>query len=314
MVIYRSPARIFLILTLFVFSTIFFLVTNSNIVHSSEHKTTTLNKAAERDLDFDLYVGLREFEPNINQTFFELNIDIDDNHTKEPFNAWLRTFPATGDSVLNVTAHKNGFHKVDQILKKPYNAMRSNQFLSLNTWPFDEYYVDMFLQIDRFVSLSFDEPIDTSKVQSMANHPDWDIRVESYESSIDEVQEMLPSSNFREETIESVFKFKIIIEHSEQYWKKHLVYTIITFIPTILIVAHIGFVRNKTISIQVTLFTGIAIFLITSLFALRQFLPLALTVIEFTLLVIVGAYAIWFFINLGRKRKQENNYSRPTWK
>lgn len=188
-----------------------------------------------------------------------------------------------------------------------HHPVKSNSVLLLNSWPLDEYHIVMFLQFDDDVSILYMKPIDTKKDSSMAENPDWIIEVNAVKSSTDERDELIPSDNLKNENIKSVFKFDVVVRHSLDYIIKHSIYVGITFIPIFLIVAHVKFVKRKNLGTQATLFTGVAILLITSLFAIRPFLPEEITIIELSLVTIVSWYAVWFYKTIKNKQEEQTH-------
>ncbi len=274
------------------------------IYAESQQKQEIMNAVANRDLNLDINVELGRFDQKNKLADFGVYWQIFDNISKNPFHAWLRTSPFGGDTKLNENT-TNGYYHIIQDTVDTHHPLKSNSILYLIQCPLDEYHIVMFLQFDDDVSILYMEPIDAKKGSSIAENPDWNVEVNADESSDDERNKLIPSDNLENTDIKSVFKFDIVVRHSLDYIIKHLIYVGITFVPIILIVAHVKFVKRKNLGTQAALFTGIAILLITSLFAIRPFLPEEITIIELSLVTIVSWYAVWFYKTIKNRQEEE---------
>ena len=122
---------------------------------------------------------------------------------------------------MTSTPNEGGFYKVEEQVKRPYSPIKPNFFLNL--WPFEEYTVLMFLKIDDNVKIRYAKPIDSYEQSEMANNPNWDIRTVADESSIDEMNNNIPDIKPNEDIL-SVFKFEVVMSHSNDYKIKHIIY------------------------------------------------------------------------------------------
>jgi len=296
------------IVTLVIVFVILF-VNNQALAQSSQPlQTKILNPDAHRELELRLNVEATRFVPTTKEVSFNTHFAINDQKSTDPFQSWLRVYPYAGPFDFNETMNKSGYYQTVADLKYSDNPTRST--FPINLWPYEQYVTDIFLQFDHNVRIKqFFSPIDTFQHGELTDSIDWTVKTESYESSMDEMKKRLPSTNYQADIEGTVVKFEVIISSNTISLIKNGFYAALTLIPVALIIGHIKYVKEKKLSVQVTLFTSISILLITSLFTIRQFLPHEITAIELVIGGFVIYYTYWFFKKL-RSKKNDENYSQ----
>lgn len=258
-----------------------------------------LNEKAERELNVGLHVQLQEWDEENYLVELDVDWDIDDNRTCEQLQVWLRIYPFSGPRNMTGISDDSCYYEIDEDTDVHH---RSTQTLfPLNLWPFDQYTIPIFLEFNDDVRLKIAQS--TTKSGNMAYHPNWKIDVESFDSSIQEMMDTIPSSKGKFENY-TMIKFDIIISHPDDYKIKNIPYFVLAIVPMILIAGHIKYTKQHPLTVQVAVFTGTTILILTSFFALRDLLPNVLTIIELSILIAITIYAGWFF-RLLRQRQNK---------
>lgn len=289
-----------LLTLLLVFESLYFLGDFSS-VYAQDRIPKYLNEDAEREF---------EVQPNIDLTRFDIytkTADIDVYWTivsRGPFEALVKT---VGDSnlLLNVEQQVDSdFYEVSQREDSLDIPIRRNYF-GLNPWPFDKYSIDMYIQLNDTAKVKYYDPPSVYFRKSMENNPEWQVKVDPKISSHEEMKNRIKNWQPREGIVD-VFNFEIILAHSDEYIQKHLIYSTMNFVPIAVMVVHMVFVKSRRLTIHATLFTGIAILLITGMFAIRQYFPPDVTIFETGILAIMGAYLGWFVGRLYLLRNEDS--------
>ena len=256
----------------------------------------TLNPDAEHQVDVQVFLQVPRFDLDNKEIDVRAVWDI---QTNIPFQAWVKT---SNSAILNFNEfqERENVYEVDQENNSPYISVRPHYFPIM--WPNDGYSVDMILAFNDTVSIKYNDPLHASFSQLMADNPEWTIEIKPKLISKDEVLDKIP--DWIEKDIQTVANFEVVISRSQDYVFKNLIYAILPAIPIVLITGHIIFVRNHRLQIQAALFTGVVVLLVTTLFAIRQYLPQDVTILETIILASAGAYSGFFFGILYRFRNE----------
>jgi len=277
---------------------VFLLILLLNI-HPVHAQQLELNTGSNNTLTANLSVFINKI--NLDDKIIDLQISPDasgNNDYKLGVNV-----PHALNSIYNFTKDTNGWYHIfmyQSTIQLPETPLESDYLF--NPWPFDTYHVDVFVEVNKNVTLEYQAQQDTGFAQGLVYNKDWEVIVTPKLNSTSNIQDSnyLPFKS-------SVFNYQIILSHTPSYKIKSVVYWIASLIvPILLVIGHFLFVRKKELSIQAALFTGIVIIFITGIFTIRSILPPDLTVIETALLCSTIVYAIGFFIILCKRRKLPN--------
>ncbi len=276
----------------------------------AQSETKCLNEDGNRVFDLGFVTSVREFDELNKEIEMTISVDIEDDETKEPFDARLRHYPNTGSRVLTVVQHPTdgNYHVDNELIEEPRITPIISFFL--NPWPFEKYKIPMFLEFDVTAKLCFDEDdIHSYKGGFFPENPDWEVELLYSESSLEEMQQTIPKIKPRFDN-STIFKFETIIKHTENYFWKHVFYVIVPLVPILLIIGHGAFIRKQKLGTHIAFFTGVSILILTSLFAVAPSTPIDLTLLETISLFSIAAYAIGFFVFLYRVKIKDRHETK----
>ena len=280
-------------------------------VHGEPLERICIYENNARELDFRFLTGVREFDEQNKKVELSVDVYIKDEKTAMPINVTMIIYPFAGGNTIQ-EKREDGIHyeKSQSIMGHRITPTLNSP---VNIWPFEKYHIPIFLEFKDNVKLCYnDDPKRPGTVSSykggieFPNNPDWQVGMVATESTLKEVQVMMPSfhPSFTNSTI---IKLDTIIFHNEGYQWKNGFYITVPAIPIILIIAHLLFVRSEKLEVQISLFTGVTILILTSLFAIKPSIPIDLTLIEVISLTSVALYAGIIFIILKLKKPKNNN-------
>jgi len=270
------------------------LTLNISNVYAEQIK---LNPNAEREIKSDVHVELKEFDPKTRIASFDMLWDIEDKQTKQPFQAIVKAYSYSGDFNLNEGLDSGGFYEIWQKVGENYHPVKTDFELLL--WPFEQYHMPTFLQFDNNVSLLVNTPIDAVSVGEMAENSDWGVRTVVKDSSVAEMNRIIPDSHpYNEFEIKSVFKYEVIIEHSSQYIKSNIVNFLLPFIPISLMIWHSLTRIFLSKQIHLGMFFGLLSVSVFILIHIGTIIPYDFTLIQAVLISMMVLYSANFIHKL----------------
>ncbi len=260
-----------------------------------------------KKLDFDLTVGVREFDEIFKEAVITFDIDAEDDETTEPFEIHMKRYPYTGGRIINVEANDEGYHEVTS-QKIVEHRMIPQHVSDVSNWPFEEYTFPIFLEFNQNVQLCFNESVEKKGEGDIHiyeegffhENPDWRVDLTYSKSSPAELEETIPDAKSYFNS--SVFRFDSTISHPEGYQNKLLLYAAIVLVPIILIIGHALFVRTPKLSSHITFFTGVSILILTGIVLLTPLTPKDVTLLELVSIGSVAVYAVGFSVFLAKRR------------
>ncbi len=268
-----------------------------------------LNEDGSIELDFEFITGVREFDESRKLVELSIDVDIENEKTLEPFDSNLRRYPYLGTTVIPETQDPENENFQVKNFKVTETRISPIPNFPINMWPFETYTIPMFLEFDSDVKLCYSHSEEMSsdihsyKAGFFHENPNWDVSINVKEITLTELEELIPGikPKFTEPTI---FQFDTIIFHTDGYKNKNSFYFIVALVPIMLIIAHGLFFKFDDLQVHIAFFVGVAILLLTSLFAIRPSTPIDLTLLETISLSSISVYAVGFFIFLLKRRKK----------
>jgi len=285
---------------------VFLIIPNQTFGELLEKKC--LFEGNEKTLDVWFVTGVQEFDEQNKKLLLTIDVDIEAKDPVEPFDVSMR-----------ISAHRGGGSIQIQENYDDDSYSRSQKFTEdeiiptlntpINLWPGEVYHIPIFLEFEQKVKFCYDvgvegehHDLDSYKAGYFPENPDWLVDLKESESSIEDMEKTIPGIKAKY-TDPTIVKLDTIIYHTEDYYKKNIIYAIAPIFPILLIIAHFAFIKSEKLVTHVTFFTGVSILILTGVFIIRDSTPLDLTLVEAIPLSSIVFYAVGFFIFLWRFKK-----------